>query len=746
MGAIQFALRVEALGDQNATTSSRLWRWCESRHFFDDADTSDPDQLYRPGLLRWPRELAFSIDFRTAEARLGRQTFELRPTPEVLQAFWSDVPGVAACLQSVLSGQASATNVDLDKGDLAGETIFNGREAIELGPVAVDQGDGVFRYADSVRGVLGTSPRRHEPDGDHECFLTPHPTTLAGRLVQMIEVDLSGGYSTERVRFAGVLKKVLWRRSRIVLEVDNALSLLRGTKIYRNPWSPPEDWNGRVWRLEDVGSPDAGKSATEKRVLVQVDGGGAYSLRYKTASPLGVLLDLDDLPGSTFGGSPHDDDLENLQGKSIRELASSHRDAPSNVDAPATNTLPLQQEPGKLMLQLLLSTDNAGSPGGNDDEYDTGVGTIAGDIPAALVDKEGILRWNERVKHQPLDNFYLGRDGPEPVDLYPLLQRICRLYNSSLTQVRGGLISIARMEDGATLGTANAIGQLDVTSTEGLSADRGLHDTMDRVTVRYDGVPGAEAHVLNAEDVLKLERGPRGEHESLTLDATGMSSFDAAYNIALRYIQRFHAPITIFSFEVLGDVDYWPGDVVSLTHSALPSKGRLGVEEAICLITSRRERLDGSLPGDEGREGTHKIALVMLYVGELFDAVGYIAPTATVHSASLVSPGVYDIKVNANDYTKVGGPGLLADAEGFETTDAVQLVSEHWELVDGNGLVVSVDDTTIRVGNLSVAPVEGQILRVARYSLCSERQKETWAYISDADNELDGDEAKEYFS
>ena len=78
MGAFLHAIKIEGIGDVSKATTDGLYRYCYSRGFLGNLGTSDPDGLYKTGLLTWPEELSTSIDFRDGRATSASQGYSLR--------------------------------------------------------------------------------------------------------------------------------------------------------------------------------------------------------------------------------------------------------------------------------------------------------------------------------------------------------------------------------------------------------------------------------------------------------------------------------------------------------------------------------------------------------------------------------------------------------------------------------------------------------------------------------------------
>jgi len=732
-----YAIRIEGLGDQSTAYTDRRWRWCWGVSLLDNAGSLGyVDDLYRDGLLRWPREVEFSFDPRRGESSFGSLTFELRRTAQTLATFYGGSPSIAARLSSSLT--ASSTTVVLDTSGLTG-TVYLEREAIYLG---TESGAGPYTYSGCTRGVLGTQAVAHgaTDEDDREVFASMHPATLSGRLVQLIRTPLASTTETdEEVVTQGVLRRIYSRGGGVItLEVDHAVALIKSTRIYRDPWRLPAAYLGE--RPEyDERLPDGyyagGSGFREFLVVDERDGIGRFITADTTTvageTVLGAIGSID----NPFMNVPLGDLLETWEFPALREFFTTHPSAPSNAASASTNTLPLRQNPGELILQLLLSTDNGGSPGANDPTYDTGVGVIAGAVPAALVDVDQIEAWGRR---QPdMDSFHLGADGPEPVSLYDAItERILKPLGSAFIQRSGGKIGIASISDAQVYGVTNAIAQSQILSVDDLEMDRRIEDAVDQVALTYNARPGVEPDALNATDVIKYKRQPRGEHDRLEIDAGAWTDRPTATVIAQDFVARYHDPISEWSLSCLRTADFWPGDVVQVTHDKILSSGAQGVTAALCLVVARREVLD-----DTGWQ----IGLRVWHVGEIYDSVRFIAPSAKVASVAAGGAGEFTLTVAANQYTSTDGPALTADASGFAVNDKAQLVTKYGVIRDADVTVSAVSGNDITITGCGVTPVATDVLRVAEYGTATTSQRAAWAFISDADNLLGGtDPANEY--
>lgn len=725
-GRYCYAMRVEGVGDNSATTySNKLYRWVWARSFFDDVATLDSDSLYKPGLMRWPRELEFAIDFRRGEPTMSSMSFELRRTPDVLSSFWAATPSKVAKLDGAIT--AGAASLTLDTTGLTG-TVYLGREAIKLGTESPAK-----TYA-VTRGQLQTPAHKH--DDGVQVWAGLHPTSLVGRLVELLRVPLDAtGEAGEVVRWVGIVRRLYAAgTTSVTLEADNLLAKLQATQIYRNPWR--WRWGSQEDRELSIGrTPRGGYGTTEatQRALIIINNEFGEVVSYRSDS-FGATAVGHNYRRRFDGSPPVPNDFDYNSNFEVREFFSTHPQAPANTASPAANTLPLQSDPGKLILQLLLSTENSGTPGGNHATYDTGVDELACSMPASVVDVTAFEDWG--AGQTPLTQFHIGHEGAEPVDAYQLIQSLLRARGATLTQNEDGQLSVVQWADANVYGTSATISQSQVVSVgDGIVQDRRLEDVLEGVQIEYDDRVGIGPDSLHGRDIVNERLVPRGgSHDSLTLNARGLEDRAEATTLLQAFISRYHDPIIEWQVECLATANYWPGDVVSITHNLLWAGASQGVANAVCLVAGRKEALD---------EAGHTIHYRLWYVGEVFGAVGYIAPSGQVQSWASASS---KLTIKANTFTSPTDPNLATDAAGFAINDVCQLTDEFGTVRDSSFTITNIAGNTLTVSGMGVTPVDGDIVRVVKYDSAVTSQQDDWAFVAEADGTLNGDTAKDWTS
>jgi len=661
--------------------------------------------------------------------RLGSLTFTLRGN----DLLWRDTFTFRTDYVTYLTQDLTytATTIFLHTAGIAVGTLLHlEREVVQI---LLDSGGGQYTVQ---RARLGTQRSAH-PVGV-ELYDTASPHALAGRIVQLYRVPASAtGYADEELRWTGVLRSLSTPNGggRVELQCDPLISLVRGTSLMRNQWrgwTGPRDTMG----LNNRAAPDAGYTgdATTQRGLFMVDG-SAYALSWIREGE-GYGIDTQGARELYRGAQALDADTEGSYlpaGKEVKEFFSTSAQQPPSSAAPSTDTLPLSQDAATLILQLLTTTPSGGAPGNG--PYDLGVPNLAGDIPQDLIDVDGILDWGRRYGSiLPVDNLIIGAD--DDADLYEIIQkRILQPRGASLTQTRGGLLGIAQLADVPRWGSSSLIDQSAVLEV-GLPTSRTLEDAVGAIKMTYATPPGGEGSTVEVVDARKGRVLPRGSYETLEIDAGAYYSPSLSKGLALGLAQRFSTTPPTLTLKVLRTQDYYPGDVVRLTHAlAFPAsyaaQGARGVEDAVMLVTARGEHISPQ---------EHSVTLTLLYVGALYSSQGLIAPSAEVVSWD---GGTLTITVQPNAYTDAAGVDLPAnDAEGFVAGDVIQIVDQYGSPVTSGLTVASVGaSTVVLTATPATLPGAGDVMRLNTYAASTVASRADWTYIADASDHLGGSAA-----
>jgi len=767
-GRFILACRIEGLGKASNDNTDGRYRWVTSRSALDAPDTVDPQNLYKDALQFWPSELGFTADFRGGDSNVGTQTFKFLGNSTLWEQVMRYQHGVVGQVGAEI--EATDSYVDLDTSGLTGTTIFLEREAILLG---TESGVLLSRYqadgaGDGARGVLGTTAKAHGAAAadDKECFSTCNE--LSGRTIELLRInqDASSAYD-ETVIWSGVLRTIRAPSpDQIVITADSAMSLLRGAKLMR------QQWRGSVARVvflgEDISMyhidptgmrqgtptvpvPDAGYDGNRKIVIS--DGSVCGIAPYETVdtNPQSARIQITRPAAQMlpFGDSPVFGPFEQWPtvGTEVYEVLSSSDESVANAEVEAKNTLPLASNPGVLLLQVLLTTEK----GGNHATYDTGIANLAGGIPASLVNVEQIERWTTRrfgstdkhKYHLGQPSFHLGVEG-EPEDLDEVVKRILAPYQAVLIQGEGGKLEVASFADSIPFRASNTITEAQILSPDVvITQDRRIQDAIDNIDIDYNSWPGKGPDLLHVQDAYNHLRKLPGWASELTIDMGGITSQQHARSLAEGMVILYHNPIPIITLETTRLANYWPGDVVSVTHPFIFGAAAVrSVTNAAMLVIGRTEVLDFN---------GHSIRYELAFVGALYTKTARIAPAARVSSYAGASS---TINVVTNVFTSsTEGEGIFRRdvpddtslTDLWEVGDYIQICDEYGTVRAGNEAVeitaVADDQITVNAATIGGStPVADDIIRISAYGNASTDQKSRFCFIANATNRLGVDD------
>ncbi len=749
-GAI-YGIQIEGFGDATASATDQRYRWVWGRALLDGIASRDPDTLYLDGLKRWPREIGASVDFINGAVSTGTQSVEL--LGDALS--WALLARTVVPVTGVLAAGWPLDPTDMVihlsvTGLAAGTVIYLEREAIELGGEAP-----AYTYSACTRGVLGTQATSHgvDDDDDTEFFTsTMHPSTLSGRRVDLITIDIAApvvAYGGETTVWSGVLREItLPTPETILLEIDDALSLVRGRQIMRRQWRGVLDGLTGEFHGPADPAPAAGHGATPQ-LLLRVNEDGPGITRYRTLGNVIAAGSLDPEQWTAIAGYPSgvptvDEAIEGVGKMPAWELVTSLTEQPASAALVANNTLPISQNPGVAILQILLTTPD----GNNSTDYDTGKAAIAGRIPSPWLDVAEIETWGTRnAPRIPLDNLVLGLEG-EPEDLFEVIQdRILHMYRSVLIPGRGGLLTVTQFSDSPAYGDdLPAIDNTVILSEPSYALPvqaRRLVTSIDNVQVTYGArLDGKANETIEARDHLNRQRRGFGEGAGFSLDAGATLDRDRAISVATGFVATFHNPFPLITVEVLRTVDVWPGEICTLSHDLLMGlDGTRGLAETRVLVVGRTEQL-----GDSG----HSIRLELMLVGAGYTSDPcWIAPSGEVAAGGWV-PATNKMTIEATAFATATSP-ITTDAGGFFDGDIIQICDsigtvrvnhEAVEIVQVVGNVLELDPATLPAVPAIIA---GDIVRIASYPDTVATQQGRWAFVCDTNGFLGAaDPAKEY--
>jgi len=742
-----YSIRVEGYGDPTASTASnKLYRFAWNRNFFDAPSTSDPDSLYvADTMIGYHREVGIEVDFVSDRVGGNSMSFELVGHDDaantVWESFWTAKESVTTRLAAALAqGATTATLGDVGLAPLA---LHLERECIYL----ASEGGGNYTIQ---RGQLETDDVAHgvSSDDDVEMFTTPSAYTLPGRLVQLIRTPLDAtGYGDESVRWTGVVRSVTSPDGqRIVIDCDDLLTSLRGRKLMDRAWRGAiagfqldqwESTTGDVTALDSgYGTTDANRQAL---FIVEQPSGYAFKASYTDDDEWLIGEDVVKLETAAPAcGSPDLGVDDATQAIFVREIHSTHSDAPANNATPSTNTLPLSQTPSVLILQLLLTTVG----GDNDATYDLAIENLAGAVRKPLVDIDGILTWGRQGGDlHPVDNLHIGVEGPE--ELLDVIDKILRPRAAVLGPTVEGKIGVISFADVAPFGGANAIIEADFLD-EAIPQDRRLEEAIERITLEFGGWPGGNRSTISAKDVVNYRRLPRGgDTTAISIDGSAYSDQDVALAQVSLILQRFHAAIPALEGRTSRLIDQWLGDTVAVTHSrSFAGDGTRGVTARVHLVTGRTERVS---------ESDQTLTYILRDVGLIYAGQGRIAPSGIVQS---YDHGNATIVLEPNEFTSNNANDPVDDdvdgfASGYFVMVADQYGTPKQTGLKVDSLVVASHKVVLTASPGAGTIVAGDVLRFEDYSTAaSGAQRDDWAYIADASNQLGGssDNRKEYTS
>lgn len=716
------ALTIEGVG-----TVDGLYRHVWSRSAVPaDLATVDADSLYVDGLLDWPAEIDDGIDPLQGEVRMGAARYALGRTSVTLDALWNQRAPIT--LGSGGPYSASATTLAFTTGDhasLQNTLIYWQREVIKIGTLSSTV-SGVSTYIDCVRGALG-SQAQAQMDGD-----APDPEvydglseSLRGRIVKLIYLPSDAAdYGDEETLRTSVLWDVRADHSgRFVLDCRPLWSLVQGARIGRDLFRlrPGERWTRTA--------PAAGYDG-DRRLMLLRDG---KRLTVESYTSAGGRYSLTGRSVEIVRGSPTRDPQEDSAGdEDVVEVISNLDQQPPNNATPGANDLPLSQSPGVLAVQLLTSTPNAGSPGGNG-AFDTGISQIAGQVPAGLIDVPTVLERFEQYAPFRADNFLLYEETP----LEDILQSLARMGGLTWAQ-SGGKLTVVPLRDLEQYGRERAITQEQILDV-GIPHDRALSATVDAASATYYARPGLDPAVVEGRGAFRRRRSPPAASASVEYDLGFVSDEDVAREVVTGTLQRYHRPPTTISLRCLRTVTAQVGDVVKVTHPHIVSGGALGVTARRFFVYSRAEVFSG--PGEPGAQaGSHEVRLQLADVAALYPGqVAWVAPSGKVKTWTGASR-----KIELYNDTYAGGD-LATDAGGFAADDVVQICDQYGTVRQSGLVVEAVTGAAVTIKSspsITITPLDGDILRHAPWTDQTTSQRESWASVapsgslgSDADND-----------
>ena len=719
MSVYGLAILVESLGDpsQTATDGEYRYAWCTERASDMDVDLSFPT------LKRIPNEISVQTDFVKSEATVGGMTFELDGSasqvgprffvqrPEKISNLWIAVDSTSTIVWLVDDDGVTGDTTQ------AGKTIMLGREAIYL-----DTHGGGGQYTSCVRGALSTIATGHEVDAtsDVEIYDADSGPLLQDRQIEFVRYKLDDWLGRTTL-WRGVLNDTSSTSvGNIALHADSVLSLLQQreicTHLFRGPAgrvvtrNTTENVSGAIQDIDAPSPPVASQGATPGQgddFLISIEGkasivgswwsnfGDFFNVQ---ASEDDLLIDSAPLPDSITG--------EMWEYFSTTDTAPAINTAGDRLGQMVGGTA---QSAITCILQVLTTTVQGGNG-----FYDLGgdreiVGrTLGVGIPADSIDIAGIESVRDQLGPDDIQrSLNLGMDG-KPVNVYAWISSILQPYGAVLTSGSEGKITIIRMLDWPTASTPS------VTASDfigEIKQRRNMRESVDTLDVEYHDRPGYGTKKLTYRDALHYERKFASSRNTRAFLAPGVSQRGAIARMASAYLERFRHPIPGLQCSLLRDKNYWPGQILKITHPFLyDTDGTRGVTDAIYMVTSRRDVLAHTTVWYE---------MLRLDLGR----IGLISPAALVASYDNSDPFVITVDTDI-DYGH----------EQFIVDDDVQILDTTMDVQDpGPYTVTAVTPTTITV-DADIGAGAGDWIVLCEYdtAAASTAGQQSWAWVADS--------------
>lgn len=736
-------------------TVDGLYRFCYGRAFFDAIGTVDPNSLYVDGLKFWPVEMRLSIDPVSGRTQLSNQSFELAATALVRSFLLRRRHTIVAKLVADMT--ATQTTADFDTSGLDGLKSLERERLIIDGSSETNPSSGVYRY-NVTRAALATRARRHKSGDLDDRFVYDTLHVRTGRRVQLLRIPLDGSSSyPETVLWTGFTSSPKRVGPVVTLPTDSLLHRIEETPILQDlhrghadvrsytlaPGDVPAGHGIEFDVTGDLPFPAAGSNVSSDvpQSLLLLD--GQYLIKATTGRiATRTEANYTATAGVNFGTGARFPGLD--ASGPVREVFSTSADAPSNVDSGSIgdNTLPLASDRGKLILQLLTTTDNDNTAGANGD-YDLGIGALAGDIDVDLVDVDSIVAWGRRVGIEH-DDLLIGIERA-PLKLGGYLRDLLAPTMASLAPTRDGRVRVVSFTDALPYNSSLSLGDDDILWARGYTEDERLVDAIDVINFEYNFSAGLEPDIAGVNDAIKFQRQPHGQHDTKLVRARGVRDSGTARSLAQTAVQRFHEPIPDVVLTTLATKQFDVGDSIRFTSAHITgADGTAGIENTVWFVMSRQEVWSGAVD-DRGLpqgDGTHHVVYGLLFTGLIHPRDAYIAPGAKVVSWAA---SVATVEANAVTATKAAAPddplgdgSSRRDNHGFPDGMKVDLYSNRGALLDTGGTVVSTVPSLnqIKVSGWTVTPAAGNWIVPAAYDDSRQTEKDELVYIAKANDKL----------
>ena len=731
--ATDLVVSIESIG--TAGSSGRV-------HYFakGDAPSWDTDQAWVAGALQgYPGEISASIDFFNGISSIGGLAIQLQAQATTQQGttvasllYQNTLLSVGEITADITSPTATTiqTNTDL----LANTTVVIGREVIHLGTLA---GAGTGRYQSCTRGLLETAPDTHSAavDGFVQIFKADTGPVLRWRKLTLYRVDLdtASSYADLDQLWSGVLVDISAPVPNLLrVDADGLLSAVAGATIL-----------DRLFRTSVAGTPGriferdgTNVIGSHQDLLMSVDGQCVINTGLSIVS--GVAEDTLEIRIS-------DADIYRTLDTATRQqaLPSEPKEAWQVLHCSAergasTTSLPLSRNLLTLLLQV-LTTSSTGQNGA----HDLGIPQLGLAVPVALVDVATITRIRDELGDLlDTDLLLLGREG-KPEKVVQLLGGLLVAFGVAIID-SAGKISVALMldqdPDAPTLTESDILGPTSAPPHEPPQQTRRLDLAVDKITARFNAVPG---HTVTEDQFVNVRRRQiqaYGDQSGLDLDLHVFKSRTKVAIIVAPILQRFNEAIPQITVTALRtSANHGLGSLARVTHSKIyqATGGTRGVTNQAMLVVERALDL-----------ATNTITLRLQDVGALYARSGDIAPSAVVESGA--------------SGTTIPVAADLADG-GFQSGDltsapldvSVFTVGDKIQHCDGNGTFVQ----NLEIASISTSPAQiittvtpsplpsaGDVVRLAEYDTSTTTAQDAFAWLADSSGTLGAgnDTGKEY--
>jgi len=723
MGSFGLAILIEGLGDRHLSATDSEYRYA----FCTTAASDMVSGLYFENtLVVYPSEISVTTDFVAGTSTIGGQSFQLDGmledvTSRLYRTRTEKISNLAGSTAAGIDVDATETEITLHNDDGSADTtqadknIIIGREAFQT---LDHQGSGLYEVRRAQFSTLGTA---HNVDvtSDTEVYLVDDGPILVDRAVELVRYDLDD-WAGRITLWRGVINEITAPSlTRIQITADSALSLLKKrnicTKLFKGDVKLQFGTGSISINVDQDTTPMVAQNATPgtgDNFLMSVNGESAIVASWFTlvdnkytitGHAENILTDSAPMQTDVRGEfweflstSPEAPDLDQA-GNRFGHMA--------GVTNPSAITA---------CLQILCTTVH-----GNNGDYDLGgdrpiLGQTMGvGILEDLIDITGIEAVREQIgTDDEQRSLMLAFDG-EPVNVYDWISNVLKGFGAVLTTGDEGKITIVRLLDWPA---ADAPSVTEDDFVGEVRQSRGLRDAVDSLTIEYHNRPGLGPITVTFRDALHYERMIASSRNERMLPLHGVVDVKDADRIASAYLERFRHPIPAIQCKLLRDKDYWPGQILKLTHPMLyDTDGTRGITDGVFLVTGRRFAI---------RDSAIFYEMKRMDLGR----IGLIGPSGLVSSYSNGGGGGPYVVTWADTSPVDVGQG------SFGVGDDVQLRNSDMSVSDvGPYTVTAVTASTMTLSS-DIGASSGEWVWLAKYDLSVTHDE--WAWIADSSGQL----------